>query len=60
MGDSARAGKGAMKEDQAESRAHEAARGDAKQARDAKTRDQSDKDAVARAVLEALSAHDSM
>ena len=33
---------------------------DAKQGLDAKAREQSEKDAVARAVLEALRAHDSM
>lgn len=53
MRDSAVTGKGAMKK-----KPSEAPRVDAKPARDHKTREQGDKDAVARAVLEALSAHD--
>jgi hypothetical protein len=53
MRDSAITGKGAMKQ-----KPSEAPRGDAKQARDPKPRDKGEKDAVARAVLEALSAHD--
>jgi hypothetical protein len=47
-----------MKKKQSEPRAREATRGDAKPAREQKARDQAETDAIARAVLEALSAHD--
>jgi hypothetical protein len=51
-----------MKKKQSELAAHEggAPSGAAKQAHEAKTRNQRDAEAVARAVLEALSAHDPM
>ena len=52
----------AMEERQRESRPHDGAGAgaEAKPVEQAKARDQSEQDAVARAVLEALSAHDSM